>query len=120
QRASSLHFSRQHVHMHRRGMLARAVHPLRRANEVTFLREENVRYVPLRVAVNEWEPGAANLHHDAMTRAEGVEHILQLERHLGWLIRRERLGPGVTAAEAAANRFAADHHLIAAHPPPRR
>src|SRR5438067_290243 len=53
--------------------------------EVGVLRLEDVRHILLRVAVDQWEPGALHLHHDLVPLAETVVVAVQVDgvlRHL--------------------------------------
>ena len=76
---------------------------LRRANEILIIGQENVRHVLLRIAVDQREPGAADVDHDAMARFEGVQHILQFQLDLRRFLGRERLRLFVTVAEATTD-----------------
>ena len=66
----------------------------------------------LRVQVDEREPGALHLDHDAMTGAESVIHVRHLIGDPGNFVGLEGFGLVITIAEAAAKNFAANQLLV--------
>ena len=65
-----------------RWMLCRTVDVMRRRLEVIRLGLEYVWYERLRVAVDDWEPCALHLHHEAVSFEERVALRVQAERVL--------------------------------------
>src|SRR5688572_29876669 len=70
---------RQDAELQAGGMFGRMVDPLRGPLVVFRFREVDVRHERLRIAIDQREPGALDLHHQPMTLAEAVQHIQQLE-----------------------------------------
>nr|GFD14148.1 hypothetical protein [Tanacetum cinerariifolium] len=83
------------------------------ADELVAEAKKGGKHVGLRVAVHEGEPGALDLHHEAVAFFEGMQHVLHSEGHGGYLIGDEGLGRGEAVAEAAAHDFGAHHLLVA-------
>src|SRR5580698_7340704 len=97
---------RQYVGFDARGLALTVVHVLRGANKVGRFRIGNVQE-RLRIAIGEREPGALNLHHDAMAAAKSVVHVLHCEGHFLDLAGDERLRRFKTVAEFSAEWFSA-------------
>src|SRR5713101_1451197 len=90
------------------------INPLSSLHEVRGSRGSNVHEL-LRIAVGQREPGALNLNHDSMSRAESVSHIRKLELDVIRLTGIEGYGLFEALAILAAERLAANQLLIAAH-----
>ena len=69
----------------------------------------------LGIAVHEGEPGALELHHDAVALLEGVEDVVHGPGHAGGLAGGEGRGVFEAVAELAAHDLAAHQLLVAAH-----
>src|SRR5450631_427409 len=78
-------------HLESRGVLSRPVDPLRRFLKILGLRRGDLQEL-LRIPIDQWEPRALNVDHQAMAPAEGMIDVGQLEFDLLDLARSERLG----------------------------
>ncbi len=94
---------------------AGSVDALRGRDEVGRLREKDVRHELLRVPIDDREPGALHLHHDAVPGLKRVivggkrNHVLDRN------VRRQRGGPFDALVIPAADHVAGNHQLKAAH-----
>ena len=75
-----------------RGALAAAEDALRRRLKVRVSRQEDIRHEALRVAIDQREPGALDLHHDPVARTEHV--IVAGEAHLVFTAAPGTIGSG--------------------------
>ncbi len=86
-----------------RGLIRRTEHSVRRLPKVRLGRVVDVAE-GLRVAVDDREPRALDLHHDPVTLAEAVELVAQVE-----LDRRDRTGDEGLGLREAISELAAEH-----------
>src|SRR5262249_48898824 len=101
----------QNLHVDRGGVLRRAMHLLACNLKVGVLRFEDVGHELLWVAIDEWEPGALDLHHDLVPLAETMMVPVQVDEVSIHRARHDRLGFFKTLAEPRTHRFTADEQL---------
>src|SRR5580704_6119686 len=99
---------RKRKHDSRRIFLG-AVDSLSRLLIVRFLRFEDVGYKFLRIAVDDREPGALDLHHDAMALFENVIRGVQINRERRDRVWRDGFWFFEGFAEAPAENFIRNH-----------
>ena len=85
-----------------------SIHAVGDLDEIVFVRFEDVRHVLLRIAVDEGEPRALDVYHDAVSPLERVQNIPQFKRNFGDLIGHERFGLLIAFPETSAKDFGAD------------
>src|SRR5690348_15197432 len=94
-----------HEHLETGAFGATAEEPLGGSLEVGRLGVRDVEKL-LRIAIHQREPGALDLHHDAVTGAESVQHVGHPELDLLLFAGREGLGVRQAVAELAAEGLA--------------
>src|SRR5258706_12542438 len=82
---------RQRAEPDARRVIGGAVSAVGRFGEVFWLGEINIGDELLRVAVHQREPGALDLHHQAVILLEAVQDVEELDLDLRRLARLERL-----------------------------
>src|SRR5579871_2988101 len=72
-------------------------------------------HIALRVAVNQWKPGALNLYHQAMSFFETMSDRRQFKFHLLNFPWCEWLRIFITLAVTSTKNFPANQHLVTTH-----
>jgi uncharacterized membrane protein len=88
----------QYEHTQMRAVRSTTIHALHRLLEIRWTGIRNIQEL-LRIPIDQREPRALDLHHDAVTGAERVQHIRHPKLNLLRLARREWLGLGQALPE---------------------